>query len=71
MAGSGPWPVDVDDDDRLMLELFALATPRREIGRSLGCGAATIGRRMQRLKTGLGVDTVMQVVVRAVRDGVI
>ena len=52
-----------------MLAMFAKAATRGDVARALGCSAATVDRRMQRLKESLRVNTSIQVVVRAVRDG--
>ena len=70
-GSDGAWSSDLDDSDRQMLALFAKAAPHGEIARTLGCDTAAVGRRIQRLQAGLGVETVMQVVVQAVREDLI
>ena len=71
LGSSAQWPRDLDADDLTALSMFARAASRASVARELGCSTATLDRRTQRLKTALDVETLTQVIVRAVRDDLI
>lgn len=66
-ATTEPTTLDVSPDDALMLAMFARAATRPEVADRLGCSTATVDRRVARLKSDLAVDTLIEVIVFAVR----
>lgn len=61
------WNRSLTDEERLMLTMFARNATRSEVAERLGCSKATVDRRVDRLRAELGVDTLIQVIVAAVR----
>jgi len=61
----------LSDKDVLVLQLLATNVPRREIARRLGCSTVTVDRQVERLRSSYSARTTLQLVVRAVRTGVI
>lgn len=57
--------------DVAIVELLARSTPRTEVAARLGCSPSTVDRRLGVLRDSLGVHTTIQVIVEAVRRGVI
>lgn len=61
-----PEPVDVD-----ILRLTAAGLTTEVVGRRLGLSERTVRRRLRAVADDIGVDTSIEVVVHAVRTGVI
>ncbi|MDZ5664059.1 hypothetical protein SFC79_19945 [Nocardioides sp. S-58] len=57
--------------DVAIVELLARSTPRTEVAARLGCSPSTVDRRLGVLRDSLGVHTTIEVIVEAVRRGVI
>ena len=57
--------------DVAILEMLTRSTPRTEIARRLGCSTSTVDRRLGVMREQLGVKTTVQVIVAAVRKGLI
>jgi DNA-binding NarL/FixJ family response regulator len=59
------------NEDVVLLQLIATNTPRDEIAATLRCSGSTISRHLASLRDELHVDTTIEVIVAAVRAGVI
>lgn len=57
--------------DVAIVEMLSRNVPRAEIAVALSCSVATVDRRLTALRERLGVATTIQVIVHAVRSGVI
>lgn len=64
-----PWPLS--DREVLVIEMLARNVRRREIARELGCSTVTVDRLVSNLRDRCSVRTTVELVVRAVRAGVI
>ncbi|WP_210503384.1 LuxR C-terminal-related transcriptional regulator [Nocardioides xinjiangensis] len=60
-----------DARDVAIVAMLARNAGREEIARELGCSAATVDRRTSALRRRLGVRTTIQVIVQAVREGIV
>ncbi len=65
------WPSELDDTDITVLELLARNVAIDEICRLAGCSRRTVSRRLAALRSSCGASTTIEVVVRAVRAGII
>lgn len=64
-------PAGLSERDVVVLDLLARNVSRRDIAGRLDCSTTTLDRVVGGLRERYAVETTIEVVVRAVRDGVI
>ncbi len=71
MSRSGDVTWSLEDGDRTILGLLARGQTVEVVARRLGVSERTVRRRLRAIAGEIGVDTTIEVVVHAVRIGLI
>ena len=65
------WPADLDSTDKVILAALARGAKRDDSAREAGCSRREVTRRVAALRERTGSATAIQIVVRAVRAGLV